>query len=252
MKNFIKKSISVVAASITLIGVLAGFTPAKAAAPAVGWTIGFQNQITGDNTAGIIDSSTVLNNKFKFTYEYWTSGDYYKVSFKGPTSDYVNVGKYTSKSVSINASTFITKDYRRLYDYGSYKIKIEEYKGNACFRSVEYTVTSVKNAAGLLVRDCASYMSLSDKAYHALALTKGTETARYFVTNYYYYDEPCSDAVFVNNLYTRLLRRQPDQGGRDYWLGLLKTKTRKQVVALFITCKPYEFEQYCKRVGLPY
>ena len=88
--------------------------------------------------------------------------------------------------------------------------------------------------------------------YWSLALTNleqtGATGAQLFFESQEFVNFRLNDKEYLTRLYTTFMGREPDEGGMNYWLSELQTKTRREVMSLFAESK--EFTNICKTYGI--
>lgn len=88
--------------------------------------------------------------------------------------------------------------------------------------------------------------------YWSLALTNleqtGATGAQLFFESQEFVNFRLNDKEYLTRLYTTFMGREPDEGGMNYWLSELTTKSRREVMSLFVQSP--EFKNICATYGI--
>lgn len=88
--------------------------------------------------------------------------------------------------------------------------------------------------------------------YWSLALTNleqtGATGAQLFFESQEFVNFRLNDKEYLTRLYTTFMGREPDEGGMNYWISELTTKTRREVMSLFVQSP--EFKNICATYGI--
>lgn len=265
MRKSIKHYLSIVLSAVVFIGIFAGFAPVtKVSAAAKTPTI---SNMRISNPIYTVDNKPVIYNESTWDKYYYFCADVQDLDYSDVIYIYVH-----KKGVSQRKDQYyvripnpsktmrfkdIINDEPGISTSGNWVIEISVERSNKFIATKTLDIISISKKSEKFMRTLCPNSSLSKIVNDSLRLSTGS-SARGIVRESFPTSLTISDRDFVLNMYTRILGRDADPSGYQYWYNRLaavynkgnaaRLKERKAVLEDFIWTQ--EFKNRCATLNL--